>query len=89
MPLGEAHPRPQKVNVASSAPLRAGVLDSLRSAGAELGTCAWDRRGCQRLLQVSRRLTKAVSNSALKSKAEKAHPDEYRRSAKKYTFDDY
>ncbi|KAJ5594778.1 domain KxDL [Penicillium hispanicum] len=27
--------------------------------------------------------------SALKSKAEKAHPEEYRRSAKKYTFDDY
>ncbi|KAJ6115868.1 domain KxDL [Penicillium sp. IBT 18751x] len=27
--------------------------------------------------------------SALKSKAEKAHPDEYRRASKKYTFDDY
>ncbi|KAJ5235545.1 uncharacterized protein N7469_004713 [Penicillium citrinum] len=27
--------------------------------------------------------------SALKGKAEKAHPDEYRRASKKYTFDDY
>ncbi|KAJ5674082.1 domain KxDL [Penicillium macrosclerotiorum] len=27
--------------------------------------------------------------SALKSKAEKAYPDEYRRAAKKYTYDDY
>ncbi|KAJ5493214.1 hypothetical protein N7539_001960 [Penicillium diatomitis] len=27
--------------------------------------------------------------SALKSKAEKSHPDEYRRSAKKYTYDEY
>ncbi|KAJ6011421.1 domain KxDL [Penicillium sp. IBT 35674x] len=27
--------------------------------------------------------------SALKSKAEKAHPDEYRRASKKYTYDDY
>ncbi|KAJ5132830.1 hypothetical protein N7448_006988 [Penicillium atrosanguineum] len=27
--------------------------------------------------------------SALKSKAEKAHPNEYRRASKKYTYDDY
>ncbi|CAI7621918.1 unnamed protein product [Penicillium palitans] len=27
--------------------------------------------------------------SALKTKAEKAHPDEYRRSSKKYAYDDY
>ncbi|CAI7636793.1 domain KxDL [Penicillium manginii] len=27
--------------------------------------------------------------SALKGKAEKAHPDEYRRASKKYTYDDY
>ncbi|KAJ5155727.1 hypothetical protein N7492_008530 [Penicillium capsulatum] len=27
--------------------------------------------------------------STLKTKAEKAHPDEYRRSSKKYTFDEY
>lgn len=29
------------------------------------------------------------TNSALKSKAEKAHPEEYRRASKKYTYDDY
>lgn len=29
------------------------------------------------------------TNSALKSKAEKAHPEEYRRVAKKYTYDEY
>jgi hypothetical protein len=27
-------------------------------------------------------------NSALKAKAEQVHPDEYRRAAKKYTYDD-
>lgn len=32
---------------------------------------------------------KLVLYSALKGKAEKAHPDEYRRASKKYTFDDY
>lgn len=37
----------------------------------------------------SRRLTHAAGNSALKTKAEKAHPDEYRRSSKKYAYDDY
>jgi hypothetical protein len=36
----------------------------------------------------NRRLTK-TANSALKGKAEKAHPDEYRRASKKYTFDEY
>jgi hypothetical protein len=28
-------------------------------------------------------------DSALKTKAEKAHPDEYRRSSKKYSYDGY
>lgn len=43
-----------------SAPRRGEVMNSLRSAEAELGTCAWDRRGCQRRLRASRRLTESV-----------------------------
>ncbi|KAJ5158505.1 domain KxDL [Penicillium coprophilum] len=38
---------------------------------------------------VSRRLTHVAGNSALKAKAEKAHPDEYRRSSRKYAYDGY
>lgn len=29
-----------------------------------------------------------ISKSALKAKAEKAHPDEFRRATMKYTYDD-
>jgi hypothetical protein len=38
---------------------------------------------------VSRRLTHVPGISALKVKAEKAHPEEYRRSSKKYAYDGY
>lgn len=57
----------------------------------ELGTCSVDQL-CPCAVSAcwgSRRLTHAAENSALKTKAEKAHPEEYRRSSKKYAYDEY
>ncbi|KAJ5095336.1 hypothetical protein NUU61_004692 [Penicillium alfredii] len=67
----------------------------LRVPGLPLRRRAWHVHGDQRACAASadrgsfQKANERYKNSTLKTKAEKAHPDEYRRAAKKYTFDDY
>ncbi|OQE94775.1 hypothetical protein PENNAL_c0003G11395 [Penicillium nalgiovense] len=67
---------------------RANFSEGLKTARDTKRDLEWTQKRV-RGFRSAARLTHVPGISALKAKAEKAHPEEYRRSSKKYTYDDY
>ncbi|KAJ6166595.1 domain KxDL [Penicillium chermesinum] len=92
-------PTPLDRNLLTRAPRRSGELHAKQQELMELQAMAQRRmkglrsnfnEGLKTARETKRDLEWTQKRvSALKSKAEKAHPDEYRRAAKNYTYGDY